>query len=44
MYVGETEASLANVPATHLGSSYNDAIGLSQSVENAIVRQQLDVL
>ena len=44
MYVGETEASLANAPATHLGSSYNDAMGLSQSVESAIVRQELDVL
>lgn len=36
MYVGQTEASPANAPATHLGSSYNDAMGLSQAVESAI--------
>ena len=44
MYVGETEASLAHAPATYPGSSYNDTMGLSQSVESTIVRQQLDVL
>ncbi|KIK00301.1 hypothetical protein K443DRAFT_100642 [Laccaria amethystina LaAM-08-1] len=34
--MGQTEASPANAPAAHLGSSYSDAMGLSQAVESVI--------